>query len=70
MTTAAPRNDVPATLEELEERTQDAWGAYRESLRELSGRDYDDAEAGAWDRLQRELHGLDERRAQLIAPNT
>jgi hypothetical protein len=69
MTTAVPRNDVPATLEELDERTQDAWGAYQVSLRELTGRDYDEAEADAWDRLQRELHELDEHRAQLLAPH-
>ena len=69
MTTAAPRNDVPATLDELDERTQDAWSAYQASLRELTGRDYDEAEAGAWDRLQRELSELEDRRAQLLAPH-
>jgi hypothetical protein len=67
MTTAAPRNEVPATLQELDERTQDAWTIYRESLRELTGRDYDEAEADAWDRLQHELRELEERRAQLVA---
>jgi hypothetical protein len=66
MTTAAPRNEVPATLEELDERTQDAWAIYQESLRELTGRDYDEAEAEAWVRLQRELRELDERRAELV----
>ena len=70
MTTAVPRNDVPATLDELDERTQDAWAIYQDSLRELTGRDYDDAEADAWDRLQRELRELEGRRAELLAPHT
>jgi hypothetical protein len=67
MTTAAPRNESPATLEELDERTQDAWTAYQESLRELSGREYDEAEPDAWERLQRELRDLEGRRAELAA---
>jgi len=67
MTTAAPRRDVPATLEEVAERTQEAWGTYRETLRDLTGRDYDDAEHRAWEVLQRDLHDLEERRAELEA---
>ena len=69
MTTAVPRNDVPATLEEIDERTQDAWSAYQATLRDLTGRDYDEAEADAWDRLQSELRELEEQRAQLLAPH-
>lgn len=67
MTTAAPRRDVPATLEEIVERTQEAWTDYREQLRGLQGRDYDEAEHEAWEHLQLELRGLEERRAQLEA---
>ncbi len=67
MTTVAPRRDVPATLEEVVERTQEAWTIYREELRGLQGRDYDDAEDRAWQRLQQELGELEERRAQLEA---
>jgi hypothetical protein len=67
MTTAAPRRDVPATLEEVAERTQEAWGTYRETLRDLTGRDYDEAEHRAWDLLQRDLRELEERRAELEA---
>ena len=67
MTTAAPRRDVPATLEEVAERTQEAWGTYRETLRDLTGRDYDDAEHRAWEVLQRELRDLAQRRAELEA---
>jgi chromosome segregation ATPase len=67
MTTAAPRREVPATLEEVVERTQEAWTDYREQLRGLEGRDYDEAEHRAWERLQRELRRLEERRAELEA---
>ena len=67
MTTAAPRSDVPTTLEEVAGRTQEAWTAYRDVLRDLSGRDYDEAEHRAWERLQRELRELEERRAELEA---
>ena len=69
MTTAAPRNEIPATLEELDERTQDAWAVYSDGLRDLTGRDYDEAESDAWDRLQRQLHELDDLRAGLLAPH-
>lgn len=67
MTTAAPRNQAPATLKQLDERTQDAWSVYRESLRDLSGRPYDDAEPDAWELLQSELRELEGRRAELVA---
>jgi hypothetical protein len=67
MTTAAPRNEIPATLEELDERTQDAWAVYSDSLRDLTGRDYDEAETDAWDHLQRQLRELEEFRGELLA---
>ncbi len=59
MTTAVPPNEAPAKLEELHERTQEAWATYSDTLRDLTGRDYDEAEAEAWDRLQRELRDLE-----------
>jgi hypothetical protein len=65
MTTAPPSNEARATLAELDERTQGAWTTYRESLRDLSGRDYDEAEGRAWERLQRELEAIDELRTEL-----
>ncbi|MDQ6915488.1 MAG: hypothetical protein M3155_06720 [Actinomycetota bacterium] len=68
MTTAAPRFDVPTTLQEVAERTQEAWETYSDCLRDLTGRDYDEAEHRAWERLQVELHDLDERRAELESP--
>lgn len=66
MTTAAPRNE---TLEELDERTQDAWAVYSDSLRDLTGRAYDEAESDAWDHLQRRLRELEGLRAELLAPH-
>jgi hypothetical protein len=67
MTAAAPRRDVPATLEGVAVRTHEVWTAYRDELRDLSGRDYDDAEHHAWERLQAELRDLEERRTELEA---
>jgi hypothetical protein len=40
---------------ELQERTRRAWDAYRASLRDLEGRDYEEAEHRSWERLQRKL---------------
>jgi hypothetical protein len=54
MTTAAPRHDDPVT----DERTLAAWSVYRDSLRDLSGRDYDLAEHDAWEALQAELREI------------
>jgi len=65
MTTAAPRDDRANTAEELDERTLDAWSAYRESLRELTGRPYDEAETRSWDRLQEELTEISDLRTHI-----
>jgi len=54
MTTTAPRQDATGT----DERTRVAWTVYRDSLRDLQGRDYDDAEGQAWEALQRELRSI------------
>ena len=54
MTTTAPRHQAPAT----DERTPVAWTVYRDSLRDLQGRDYDEAERQAWEALQRELRSI------------
>jgi len=45
----------------------EAWAAYRESLRDLGGRDYEEAERAAWARLQEALGHLP--RADPSAPN-
>ena len=65
MTISAARRDENGKRSELDERTRRAWTAYRESLRDLSGRDYDQAEGRSWARLQRKLKELDDERAAL-----
>lgn len=54
MTTTAPRHHASGT----DERTRVAWTVYRDTLRDLEGRDYDDAEDQAWEALQRELRSI------------
>jgi hypothetical protein len=50
VTATAPRPDSVRSLAE-----QEAWARYQEDLRELEGREYEDAEGASWDRLQRRL---------------
>ena len=54
-------------LRELDVGTQEAWRAYRESLRDLTGEEYERVEAEAWDELQRELRRIARRRKTLTA---
>jgi hypothetical protein len=51
VTATAPRQDRPAA-------EQAAWTTYRDDLRELEGREYEDAEDASWDRLQRRLREI------------
>lgn len=44
-----------STPEELERRVRAAWDDYRDSVQTLAGREYEEAEAKAWARLQRRL---------------
>jgi hypothetical protein len=53
-------------LADIESRTRQAWADYTDGLRELEGRDYEEAEDQAWDRLQKRLKQLDDER-QLVA---
>jgi hypothetical protein len=57
MTTFAPHDP------QLDERTREAWSTYRDQLADLTGRDYDTAEAEAWDRLQDALGTIEADRA-------
>jgi hypothetical protein len=52
-------------LAEIEIRTREAWADYNDELRELEGRDYEEAEDQSWDRLQKRLKQLDGER-QLV----
>ena len=60
---------TPDRLEELADLERLAWSAYRESLRDLAGRDYDMAEQVSWDELQRTLTEVQTERAALAAPD-
>ena len=53
-------------LADIDVREREAWETYQESLRDLQGRDYEEAEDQSWDRLQKRLRALDEER-QLVA---
>lgn len=59
MTTFAPNEST------LDERVVDAWSAYRDDLADLEGREYDEAEAESWERLQRALQDIESDRAAL-----
>src|SRR3954451_21333209 len=50
---AAPAQ--PSIMRDEERRVREAWARYREDVRELEGREYEDAEDDAWSRLQRRL---------------
>jgi hypothetical protein len=53
MTATAPRQDSARTHAE-----QEAWDRYRDDLRELEGREYEDAEDRSWERLQHRLREI------------
>jgi hypothetical protein len=52
MTAAAPQRD-------LDRKRAEAWIAYSASLRDLAGRDYEDAERTSWEELQASLALID-----------
>ena len=54
---------TPDRLEELAELERNAWTEYRESLRDLEGRDYELAEASSWEDLQELLTEVAAERA-------
>jgi hypothetical protein len=58
---------TPDRLAELEQLERDAWTEYSESLRELEGRDYEEAEAASWEDLQRALAEVTAERDAIAA---
>ena len=58
---------TPDRLEELADLEREAWIDYRESLRDLEGREYEVAEAASWEDLQRALAEVSAERAELQA---
>ena len=67
MATSAPDRDSSHQHGEHEDRTRLAWVAYRDSLRDLRGEDYDEAERRSWDRLQRRLSEIEDERSSTTA---
>ncbi|MGZ4201961.1 MAG: hypothetical protein ACXVRH_07880 [Thermoleophilaceae bacterium] len=47
-------------------RKREAWDAYNDSLRDLAGREYEDAEGRSWERLQKKLQELDGERQLVV----
>jgi hypothetical protein len=64
--TALTHQQVTRKLSELDARTQQAWAAYNDSLRDLHGREYEEAEGQSWDRLQKRLQELDGERQLVV----
>jgi hypothetical protein len=64
MTATAPDTD---RLRELEADTRQAWIAYSDRLRELTGEEYERAESESWIELQNELQRLEREREALTA---
>ena len=64
--TALTHEQVSRKLSEIDARTRQAWAAYNESLRDLQGREYEDAEDQSWDRLQKRLRELDGERQLVV----
>jgi hypothetical protein len=54
-------------LQELDAETRQAWSAYVERLRELSGAEYERIEGQSWDELQTELRRLESERESLVS---
>ena len=53
MTATAPRQDSERRSSE-----EEAWARYQDDLRDLEGREYEDAEGPSWDRLQQRLREI------------
>lgn len=57
-------------LQELDAFERQAWQAYSQRLRDLTGEEYDRAESDSWAELQRELRQLARRRRTLTGNST
>jgi hypothetical protein len=65
LTSIAPDTEL---LQELDAETRQAWIAYSDRLRELSGDEYERVETESWQELQVELHRLEDQRESLAPP--
>jgi hypothetical protein len=66
MTAFTADRDTSRQLEQLDERMRTAWEAYRTSISELAGSDYEEAEPVSWERLQRALEEVADERERLV----
>jgi hypothetical protein len=66
--TSAPNRDSSHQQSEFEDRTRRAWVAYRDSLKDLTGSEYEQAEGRSWERLQRRLAELEGHQTTSTAP--
>ena len=64
MTATAPDTE---RLRELDADTRQAWSAYSDRLRELTGDEYERVESESWMELQAELQRLEREREELTA---
>lgn len=65
LTPVAPDTEQP---HELDAETRQAWTAYNERLRELTGEEYERVESQSWEQLQSELRRLESEREALAPP--
>ncbi|HEY4279158.1 MAG TPA: hypothetical protein VGM91_13130 [Conexibacter sp.] len=66
MTTFAADHETDRQLRELDDRTRTAWADYRQSIHDLDGSEYEDAELISWERLQQALHDVAGERERLV----
>jgi hypothetical protein len=64
MTAVAP--DIER-LRELDDDTRQAWSAYNDRLRDLTGDEYEAAESESWTELQAELSRVERQREEIAA---
>jgi hypothetical protein len=64
MTATAPDTE---RLLELEADTRQAWNVYSDSVRDLTGQEYERVESESWMELQNELQRLGREREELTA---
>ncbi len=64
MTSIAPDKEQ---LQQLDEGTREAWSAYTERLRELTGPEYERVESESWNGLQSELRRIQHERESLTS---
>ena len=57
-------------LRELDDGERQAWQTYSQSLRDLTGEEYERVETESWDELQRQLRQLERRRRTLTGNST